>query len=54
MEHVYFPWNWKDRWNDFYNDITSFQKEGKNKHDDAPDTLTCVAEEAQRKGFTFA
>lgn len=44
MEHIYFPINWKDRWPDFYKDVTSYSKEGKNKNDDAPDTLTGIAE----------
>lgn len=53
MEHVYFPWNWKSKWPEFHRDITEFQKEGKNKHDDAPDTLTGIAEQAQKQGITF-
>lgn len=44
MEHIYFPANWRDRWPEFYRDITGYQKEGKNAHDDAPDALTGVAE----------
>lgn len=44
MEHVYFPENWKDRWPDFYKAMSSYQKEGKNKNDDAPDTVTGLAE----------
>lgn len=44
MQHCYFPWNWKNRWPMFHAAITSFQKEGKNKYDDAPDALTGVAE----------
>lgn len=44
MEHVYFPRNWDSRWKEFYSNITSYQKEGKNKHDDAADALTGVVE----------
>lgn len=44
MEHVYFPVNWKDRWPEFYKDMMSYQREGKNKHDDAPDAVTGIAE----------
>lgn len=51
MEHIYFPANWKDRWPEFHKDITTFQKEGKNKHDDAPDALTGIAEQASRRGI---
>lgn len=44
MEHVYFPVNWKDRWPEYYEAMTTYQKEGKNKHDDAPDCTTGLAE----------
>ena len=44
MDHIYFPHNWKDRFPEFYKAINSYQKEGKNKHDDAPDAITGVAE----------
>ena len=44
MDHVYFPKNWQDRWKEFSKAILSYQKEGKNKHDDGPDALTGVAE----------
>ncbi len=45
MQHIYFPVNWKDRWAEFYDAITKYQKEGKNAHDDAPDVITGIAEE---------
>lgn len=44
MEHIYFPNSWKDKWSGFYKAINSYQREGKNKHDDAPDALTGVVE----------
>ena len=44
MNHIYFPKNWQDRWKEFAKAILSYQKEGKNKHDDGPDALTGVAE----------
>ena len=44
MQHIYFPVNWRDRWYEFYKDVVSYQREGKNKHDDAEDALTGVAE----------
>ena len=47
MEHIYFPANWRQRWPDLYTALTTHQKEGKNKHDDAPDALTGVAESIQ-------
>lgn len=43
-EHIYFPENWGNKWNEFYKAITTYQRKGKNKHDDAPDALTGVAE----------
>lgn len=44
MEHIYFPANWRDRWPDFHNAVIRYLREGPNKHDDAPDALTGVAE----------
>lgn len=44
MEHIYFPTNWRDRWTDYYEAMHSYQKEGKNKNDDAPDATTGIAE----------
>lgn len=44
MNHVYFPVNWKDRWPELYRELNKYQREGENKHDDAPDALTGVAE----------
>ncbi len=44
MEHIYYPKNWKERWPEFSKAILNYQREGKNKHDDAPDALTGVAE----------
>lgn len=44
MDHIYFPKNWMDRWSEFAKAILTYQKEGKNKHDDGPDALTGVAE----------
>lgn len=44
MNHIYFPTNWKDRWPEYYKAMNSYQKEGKNAHDDAPDATTGLAE----------
>ena len=44
MEHVYFPKNWKDRFPAYYDAMVRYQREGKNKHDDAPDCTTGIAE----------
>lgn len=48
MDHIYFPNNWRDRWPEFYLDVTTYSKEGKNKHDDGPDTLTGIAEQLNK------
>lgn len=54
MSHVYYPVNWKDRWPEYYDAMTSYQKEGRNKHDDAPDATTGIAEKADRPDlFSF-
>lgn len=44
MQHVYYPVNFKDRWPEYYNAMISYQKEGKNKNDDAPDATTGLVE----------
>ena len=44
IEKVLFPVDWHNRWPEFYTDVTEFKKEGKNKYDDAPDTLTQIVE----------
>ena len=49
MEHIYFPSNWRHKWPELYEALTTYQKEGKNKHDDAPDALTGVAEMVQNQ-----
>lgn len=49
QNHIYFPLNWADRWPEFYKALTGFQKEGKNKNDDAPDAITGVAESLNKQ-----
>ncbi|MGN0181011.1 MAG: phage terminase large subunit [Candidatus Ornithomonoglobus sp.] len=44
MEHVYYPENWRDRWPEYYEAMIKYQREGKNKNDDAPDATTGIAE----------
>ena len=44
MEHIYYPQNWRDKWPEYYKAMNSYQKEGKNKNDDAPDATTGVCE----------
>ena len=50
MEHVYYPANWRDRWPKYYEAMTTYQREGKNVHDDAPDATTGIAETMQKIG----
>lgn len=49
MEHIYFPVNWRDKWPEFYKDVTKYQREGKNAHDDCADALTGIAEQFSTK-----
>ena len=50
MNNIYFPVNWEDRFPEFARDIKKYQREGKNKHDDAPDALTGVYENPKPLG----
>lgn len=50
MNNIFFPTDWHIRWSRFSQDLLSFQKEGKNKHDDAPDALTGLAEMVTDRG----
>lgn len=54
MENIYFPSNWHERWRDYYQAMTKYQREGRNAHDDAPDATTGIAEKVgmrARVGF---
>ncbi len=44
IEQIIFPENWKNKWPEFYDAISKYQRKGKNEHDDAPDTLTGLVE----------
>lgn len=44
INHVFFPQGWNYKYPKFYEHIVTFQKEGKNKHDDAEDCLTGLVE----------
>lgn len=43
-EHVYMPHNWKNKYPEFYKEVTGYQKKGKNKHDDGVDVLASIYE----------
>jgi predicted phage terminase large subunit-like protein len=44
MSHIYYPVNWRDRWPEYHKAMTTYQREGKNQHDDGPDATTGLAE----------
>jgi predicted phage terminase large subunit-like protein len=50
MQNMYFPRNWKERWPEYYNAMTRYKREGKNKNDDAPDATTGLAELVMDRG----
>ena len=50
QKYVLFPEGWADKWPAFYEAVINYQKEGKNKHDDAPDTLTGLVEKTATIG----
>lgn len=43
-QNVLFPSDWKHRFPKYYEAMTTYQTQGKNKHDDAPDATTGIAE----------
>ncbi|WP_419955929.1 phage terminase large subunit [Neobacillus niacini] len=49
MKHVYFPHDWNIKWKEFYKAITTYQKDKKNKNDDAADALTGIVEMIENK-----
>ena len=50
MEHVLYPFNWMHKWPDYYKAMVQYQRDGENKHDDAPDCTTGVAETMYKLG----
>lgn len=44
MENIYFPEGWRHRWPEYHKSMVTYQKEGKNKNDDAQDATTGIAE----------
>ncbi|WP_367569053.1 phage terminase large subunit [Lacrimispora sp.] len=49
MQHIYYPEDWRNRWPEYYNAMNRYQREGQNKHDDAPDATTGIAENCGKK-----
>lgn len=50
MEHVLFPQNWRHKWPEYHAAMMHYQRDGINKHDDAPDCTTGVAETMYKLG----
>lgn len=48
MGHIYYPEDWRNRWPEYYDSMIKYQREGKNKHDDAQDATTGVAENCSK------
>lgn len=44
QNHIYMPLGWKNRFPEFYKQIMSYQRKGKNAHDDAVDVLASIYE----------
>lgn len=44
IRQVYMPEHWDKLFPSFYKALTEYQREGSNKNDDAPDTVTMIAE----------
>lgn len=43
-ENLYMPEDWRNKFPEYYTAMMTYQREGKNKHDDAPDATTGIAE----------
>lgn len=51
--HVFMPYNWKHKYPEFYKQLMSYQKKGKNAHDDAPDVLAAIYERVANPSSGF-
>lgn len=47
--HIYMPFNWKNKYPEFYKHIKNYMSKGKNKHDDGPDVLSRIYEKMTTK-----
>lgn len=45
QNHVYMPFGWKNRFPKFYQQVMSYQRKGKNAHDDSVDVLAAIYED---------
>lgn len=44
MQNIYFPEDWQEKYPEFYKQVVSYQRMGKNKHDDCSDVLSGIYE----------
>lgn len=52
MNNVLYPEDWETKWPSYYDAMTTYQRKGKNVHDDAPDATTGLVEHfLERKGL---
>lgn len=51
MDNMFFPVDWMNKWPDFYDSMATYQRKGKNSHDDAQDALTGIAEKLNRPKY---
>lgn len=49
QNHVYMPPNWQGKYPEFYKQLMSYVKQGRNRHDDAPDVLAGIYEQVTDK-----
>ena len=47
--HIFFPPNWKNKYKEAYKSLSTFQKKGKNVHDDLEDVLAGIYERVANK-----
>ncbi len=43
-QHVYMPYNWKNKYPEFHSEVMKYQRKGKNAHDDGVDVLASIYE----------
>ena len=54
MNNVFFPVDWETRWSEYATEMKKYQKEGKNKHDDAADCTTGVYENSSPSAWELS
>lgn len=50
QNHIYMPHGWKQRFPEFCKQVLSYQRKGKNAHDDAVDVLAAIYESITERG----